>query len=129
MKLTDKVVNRLPVPGQGSKRYPDDDVSNFGVVVSSNGRRSFFLRYRNKRGVDRQYTIGSRPEWQVAAARKEALRLKRDIDQGIDPVAADKELRDAPSVADLCDRYSREHMPKKRSAIDDERMIKNDVLP
>lgn len=129
LKLTDKIVDALPVPAAGNKRYPDAEVQNFGVTITSGGRRSFHLRYRNRRDVDRLYTIGARPEWNVKAARQEAVRLKRDIDQGADPVAAEKELREAPTVKDMCERYRIEHMPKKRSALDDERMLKNDVLP
>jgi integrase len=129
LKLTDKIIDALPLPAKGSKRYPDAKTPNFGVVVTEYGKRSFYLRYRNSRDVDRQYKIGNRPEWTTSAAREEAERIKRAVDLGDDPVADQKELREAPTVADMCQRYDAEHLPNKRSAKDDRLMINKDILP
>src|SRR4051794_19431381 len=114
LKLTDRVVDSLPAPETGNKRYPDPDTPNFGVTVTSSGKRSFYVRYRNRRDVDRLYTIGSRPVWITKAAREEAQRLLRAVDGGADPVADEKELRTAPTVANMCQRYEEEHLPTKR---------------
>src|SRR5262245_15726452 len=85
-RLTDKKVDGLPVPATANRRWPDGETAGFGIVITQYGKRSFYLRYRNKGGSDRQFTIGSRPEWSTSAARKEALRLKHEIDNGVDPV-------------------------------------------
>jgi integrase len=80
---------------------------------------------------ERRYTIGSYPDWTVAAAREEAKRLKREIDGGRDPLAKRVADREAPTVNDLADRYTEEHLPKKRSSsiANDKRVIKNTIRP
>jgi integrase len=49
----------------------------------------------------------------VLRAREEAKRLKREIDGGADPVGAHRETRAAATVADLCDRFISDHLPRK----------------
>jgi integrase len=131
LKLTDKIIKSLPCPATGQKRYYDSEVKGFGCRVTAAGSKSFILNYRTRSGIERRYTIGSCDDWSVKAAREEAQKLKRDIDQGGDPVAALTALRDAPTVSDLCQRYITEHLPKKRvsSQGDDVSMIANDILP
>ncbi len=66
--------------------------------------------------MERRYTIGSFPDWSTTAAREEAKRLKRLVDAGGDPVGEHDELRAAPTVDDLCDRFEQEHLPRKRAS-------------
>lgn len=107
IKLTDKVVDGLPVP---SKTY-DTKLPGFGVRVSSGGTRSYFLNYRAD-GIERRVVIGSRPAWGTTAARAEAKSLKRKIDAGKDPLAEKESKRRAalaerkePTVARLAEWY------------------------
>ena len=109
-QLTDQLIKRLPTPDKGNKRHPDRDVPGFGILVTAAGRRSFFLRYWTKGGVRKLYTIGGFPAWSAKAARAEALRIKRDVDQGGDPLADVQAQRSAPTVNELLDRYEREYL-------------------
>ena len=122
-RLTDKVVQRLALPKRGIKVHYDAPSANpkhvyvagFGLRLSAGGTRSFLLRYRNK--TTRQehvHTIGQFPVWSVDAARGEARGLRYRIDKGADPQGERQQDRDAPSVADLCDRFVREHLPRRR---------------
>jgi integrase len=88
------------------------------------------LNYRS-RGIERRLTIGSHPDWKVAAAREEAKRLKRLIDQGRDPMAERHEERAAPTVKDLAERYLLEHASKKRERgrIEDQSLVNQWVVP
>jgi integrase len=113
-RLTDGIVRGLPAPATGNKIEYDAKVRGLGVRVTTAGARAFILNYRTKSGRERRYTIGSFPDWKVAAAREEAERLKRQIDSGGDPLADVQAERGAPTVADLCDRFEKEHLPKKR---------------
>ena len=56
------------------------------------------------------------PDWGTGAAREEAKRLKRLIDGGADPVGEHQAARGAPTVGDLCDRFVKEHLPRKRAS-------------
>jgi integrase len=115
--LTDSLVSNLTPPDHGNRITYDDRVPGFGIRITAGGHRSFILNYRTKAGRERRYTIGSpgpKPSWTVASARAKARELKRDIDNGGDPVGDIQTDRAAPTVADLIERFVAEHLPKKR---------------
>jgi integrase len=133
-KLSDQLVRRLPTPPaeRGNCIAYDTAVKGFGCRVTAAGARSFILNYRRKAdGLERRFTIGSFPDWSVAAAREEAKRLKREVDGGGDPVGEDREQREAPTVNDLIDRLEEEHLPRKRASTADDykRMLSLHVRP
>ncbi|TIQ46805.1 MAG: DUF4102 domain-containing protein [Mesorhizobium sp.] len=129
--LTDKIVDNLPKPEKGNRITYDEDVKGFGVRVTAGGSRAFVLNYRTRGGRERRYTIGVRPDWKSGPAREEAKRLKRLIDVGEDPMAEIEADRNAKTMADLCDRFEKEHLSKKRdtTARDYRALIKNHILP
>lgn len=129
-KLTDKLVRALAPAHRSNKITYDDTVRGFGIRVTAAGAKSFVLNYRAK-GRERRYTIGSYPDWAVAAAREEARRLKRDINLGHDPMGARHADRAAPMMADLAARYLAEHAIRKveRARQDDRAMLEKLVLP
>lgn len=116
VKLTDPFVKGLETPTRGQTLVWDSAVTGFGVRVTPAGARAFILNYRTKAGRVRRITIGSATVWKVAAARDEAARLRRVVDAGGDPLADLQETRAAPTVAELADRFEREHLPKRRPA-------------
>ena len=130
-RLTDAAIKRLPVPGNGNKITYDDDVAGFGIRVTAAGARSFVFNYRTRSGRERRHTIGSHPDWRTTGAREEARRLRRLVDEGGDPLADIEAGRDAPTVAELCDRFELEHLPRKRpgTAADYRRILRNHVRP
>jgi len=130
-KLTDALVKSLPAPPTGNKVFYDSEVKGFGCRVTAKGARAFILNYRTRAGRERRYTIGSHPDWKTGAARERAKDLKKRIDVGEDPMAAVEADRHAKTVADMCDRYEEEHLPKKRPSSEksDKSMIRRFVLP
>jgi hypothetical protein len=76
-------------------------------------------------------TIGRWPEWSVTAARERAKELRRMIDAGLDPLAAREDLREAPRVKGMIDRYNRENLPKLApvNASDQTSMLRKIVEP
>ncbi|TGT42628.1 site-specific integrase [Mesorhizobium sp. M8A.F.Ca.ET.165.01.1.1] len=130
-KLTDTIVDTLALPATGNKITYDEGVKGFGIRVTAAGARSFILNYRTRSGLERRYTIGSRPDWKTIPAREEAKNLKKQIDVGADPMGVVAASRDAKTVADLCGRFETEHLSKKRdtTARDYRALIKNHILP
>jgi integrase len=129
-RLTDAAVKALVPPATGNRIAYDGELAGFGARVTTAGARSFVLNYRNAAGRERRLTIGSCPPWKVADARKEAERLRRDIDRGIDPLGERKAEKAAPTVNELADRYLAEHAePKKRTWINDRQMLDRWVRP
>jgi integrase len=104
---------------------PKVGVRGFGVRAMPSGQKSFILRYRSADRRTRVYTLGQYPTWSVVAARERAKKLRRAVDDGEDPAGDRRAEREADTVDDLCDRYKREHMPRKRPAsqAEDSRMI------
>ena len=108
----------------------DEEVVGFGVRITSGGTRAFILTYRIE-ARERRLTIGAWPDWPVTAAREEAKRLKREIDQRRDPMAERDEARESPNVRQLIDRYLEEHAAKlaKRNRDDQASMLRKLVEP
>ena len=108
--LTDAVIKRLPLPKTGNRVHYDDQVPGFGCRVTAGGAKAFVLNYRTRGGRERRITLGKVPSWSVGAARTEAKRLRRLIDQGEDPLGDIQAGREAPTVADLIVRFDEEHI-------------------
>jgi integrase len=130
IRITDKLVKDLPSPAKGNTITYDTDVKGFGVRITAAGARAFILNYRAG-GVERRITIGSYPDWSIAAARDRARELKREVDRGNDPMGERHDDRAAPTVHDLWLRYEREHLPHKapRAQADDRAMFRDYILP
>ena len=115
-RLTDAIVKRLPVPTERQQDPLHSDVGGFGARVTAAGARAYVLTYRVRAGRQRRFTIGQATEWQCAAARDEAKRLKQRVDQGGDPLASSRTSA-APAMCTLCaDRFEAEHLPRKRES-------------
>jgi integrase len=135
-KLSERSVKAIGPPKTGAATIWDSEIVGFGVRVFAptnrrpQGARSFFINYRID-GRERRFTIGSFPEWSVEAARNEARELRRRVDRGADPANEKRMRREAPTVADLAERYRIEHLPKKakRSQSNDWYMVKSEILP
>ncbi len=135
IRITDKMVKELTPPAKGNRIVYDDGktgVSGFGIRITAGGARSWVLNYRNADGRERRATLGAYPATPVEAARKAAGKLKSEIRlDARDPVGERAEKIKAPTVGQLCDRYIKEWLPKKRprSASDDKAMIANIIRP
>lgn len=128
VKLTDKSVKALPIK---PTIVFDDQLPGFGVRVAKSGTKTFLLDYRIN-GRQRRYSIGQYNAWSVAAAREQAGKLRRLVDQGEDPLADRKAKRTEPTVSALCDRYLDDyarHNKRPASVEQDERHIKQYIKP
>jgi integrase len=109
--FTDASVKALPLPTKGSKIYFDPALPGFGVRITANDARSFIIDYRVRAsGRQRRYTIGAVGNWTVGMARKKARELRREVDSGGDPLGELQGEREAPTVADLIERFDAEHI-------------------
>lgn len=129
-RLMDRVVKALPLPKSKTHITYDTELKGFGVRITPAGARSFILNYRIK-SRERRYTIGSYPDWSVAAAREEVKRLKRQVDLGYDPMGDRHAERAAPTMAMMAERYLEEYAIHKvpRSQSDERSMLRKIILP
>ena len=136
VKLTKEIVESEPAPDTGATLLFDTEVKGFGVRVFAatnrhpKGARSFFLNYRVG-GTERRYKIGRYPEWSVPKARAEAKDLRQRVDRGEDPAQEKRTNQEAPTVAELAQRYKDEYLPGKapKSQHDDKKHIDKHILP
>jgi integrase len=113
--LDNKHAKESPAPASGSITIWDegrDHVTGFGLRIHAGGKRSFFINYRAD-GRERRLTIGAYPRWSVSAARERAKELRKRIEKGEDPAGEKRARREAPTIADLIERYITEHLPTK----------------
>ncbi len=85
-------------------------------------------------GKARRMTLNTYPETSLADAKVEHAEAKRDLATGIDPGAEAVQTRlaerQAETIAELVNEYLEKWArPRKRSAAEDERLLKKDVLP
>jgi integrase len=130
VKLTDRIVKSATTGGRKSPIFMDGEVIGFGIQVRETGRKNFTLDYTFE-GRRRRLFIGDFPEWSTIAAREQAKRIKRQVDQEIDPLAVRDERRTAPTVKDLIERYLAEHVCRLApdSARDRHNMMMTYVMP
>jgi integrase len=132
--LTDAIVKKLPIPAKDNQIEKDDPVKGvkgFGARVTANGVRSYTLDYTTKAGRQRRLTIGLTAHWKTTDARAEAKRLRQMVDQGGDPLGDIEDARAAPTMADLFDRFEKEHLPRLRphSASEYRYLLANYIQP
>jgi integrase len=129
-RLIDSYVRHLTPPSAGNRVVYDADVRGFGARVTAAGAKSFVLNYRAN-GRERRITIGSFPDWTVAAARDKAKEFKRGIDAGEDPIENRQATRTAPTIGDLAERYLdyAKNRKRPRSLIEDQGMLRRVILP
>ena len=97
-KLSEKVLRDAePAEGRDYQIF-DTGVRGFSITIYPSGNRAFTLDYRVG-GRQRRMTIGRWPEWNTVAARERAKELRRDIDEGIDPLSQKESAREAPRVS------------------------------
>src|SRR5262249_8799210 len=110
----------------------DQSLPGFGARRQNSAAISYVLFYRTVEGRQRLYTIGRHgAPWTPDTARREAKRILGDVAQKRDPAAERRAIRQAETVADLCDRYlkdaetgrllTRRRSPKKLSTLNSDR--------
>jgi hypothetical protein len=130
LKLNEKAVRDLePVKGRDHQVF-DSEISGFAIRVYRSGSKAFTLDYRIN-GRQRRYKLGAWPEWSATAARERVKEVRRQIDEGIDPLAIRADVREAPKFSDMIDRYIEEHLPRlaPRNASDQISMLRKMVQP
>ena len=129
LKLNEKTVREAENLGRDYQIF-DTDVRGFSITIYPSGNRAFTLDYRVG-GRQRRMTIGRWPEWNTVAARERAKELRRDIDEGIDPLSLRESSREAPRVNDMITRYLAEHTPHlaARNAADQHTIMHKLVAP
>ncbi len=98
IKLTDRTVAHIKPPKAGRIELWDSMLPGFGLRVTDNDARTWFVMYRAGMGEDRKQRrlkIGDAKLMDLAEAREGAREAMRQVAKGIDPAAE----RPAPALA------------------------------
>lgn len=88
-------------PGKSKTDYYDDTVKGFVLECRSSGGRTYYLRYQDQGGCQRQHKIGCFEDVSFTAARKEAERLRSQVVLGGDPGAKKALAKSIPLYREL----------------------------
>jgi integrase len=115
MKLTKTNVDKLQDTGKDTS-YWCPEVPGFGVRVQPGGRKTYVVRYRTLDGTARKQKLGRCSDFPPEKAREMARRIFAQVAEGKDPRAEHIKARQAPTMAELEERYTREHaVPFKKA--------------
>jgi integrase len=104
-RLTKRAVDSAKPDDQRDVFLWDSELRGFGLRVKPNGKRSFFIQYRNRNGRSRRFTIGQHGHLTPDEARRKAQKLLATVLDGNDPAAQRAADRAAMTIAELCDEY------------------------
>lgn len=90
-KLTSQFVQLIYCdPHKKKEEYFDTEIIGFTVEVRPSGNRTFYLRYTNASGKQKQYRIGRYGDITFDQARRKARELKAEITLGVGDPAEKK---------------------------------------
>jgi integrase len=133
-KLTQSTVDRAS-PEASRYILTDIAIPGFWLVVEPSGRKTFKLRYRvggGRSGTIREPKIGDATSMKTEKARSIAAEWHAEVAKGGDPSGHRRAQRDAPTMADLFERFLSDHAEKTKkasSAANDRRLIKKKLAP
>jgi integrase len=100
------------------------------LEVRCSGGKTYYQRYTDDRGRERQFKIGPADVLSLAAARRKARATAAEALVGEDPQERRAELRSIPTLAELVrDRYLPHVKSYKRSWCTDETVLRVHILP
>jgi len=118
------------VPGRSKTDFFDVDQRGFMLEVRASGGKTYYQRYTDERGRERQYKIGPADALTLEQARRKARLVLAQALLGDDPQDKRKELRAIPTLTELVrDRYMPHVKSYKRSWCTDETVLRIHILP
>src|SRR5450759_3816 len=131
VRLSPAFVRNASCPADHKKiDYFDFTMVGFMLEVRSSGGKTYYQRYTDERGRERQFKIGSADVLTVRQARRKAKQIKAQAILGFDPQNERQERRSIPTLrAFVEDRYIPFVQTYKRSWRTDETVLRIHVLP
>ena len=117
-------------PGRPKIDFFDADQRGFMLEVRSSGGKTFYQRYTDARGRERQFKLGPAEILTLDQARRKARLILAQALVGADPQQQRRTLRETPTLsAFVRDRYLPHVKSYKRSWCTDETVLRLHILP
>ena len=132
-KFTGKLIDQLPPHPQDSRsseaEYTDTEVVGLKLLVSKSGRKFYYFRYTFD-GKKRAVKLGEHGALPLPEARKKALAIRHQVNEGNDPQAVKVRPQAVMNLSTFALEeylpYARQH---KLSADGDESKLRLHILP
>ncbi|MFB3787021.1 MAG: tyrosine-type recombinase/integrase [bacterium] len=118
MRLTKRIIDKLTYEGKVSPKgtpglciFWDLALDGFGVRVHESGRKAYALTYYAK-GRKRFISIGKCSQITLERARKKALALLQQVNEGEDPAEERRQQRQILTVKEFIDLYEARYARK-----------------
>lgn len=115
--------------GKRKVDYWDTITSGFVLEVRQSGGRTYYLRYFDQAGRQRQIKIGGWADISFDKARTAAKRLRSEVVLGGDPLASKQRKKAIPTYASLAAQHIDNAKTYQRSWWSVEGIIRNHLLP
>jgi len=131
IRLSPGFVRRVICPSEFKKiDYFDTTMRGFMLEVRASGGKTYYQRYSDDRGRERQFKIGAADVLPLRQAKRKALQIKAQAILGSDPQRERQERRSIPTLsAFVAQRYLPFVRTYKRSWQTDEIVLRVHVLP
>ena len=111
----------------------DSEIPGYGLRVTPTGAKSFILQHRlDPKSNPRKWTLGKAgvaDGLSARDARAKALEYLSAVREGLDPEAALRERKAAPTVDDLIERFMRGREERVRTTKNEWSIIENHIRP
>lgn len=130
-KFTKRFVEAITPDPEKTLKYWDSELTGFGLIVLSSGRRTYCIEYRNADRIKKRLKIGVHGHITAEEARELAKKGLGQVAHGEDPAERKKRVNLLPTMEDLALNYIERHGYKKRpsSLKGDQGLLKNVILP
>lgn len=131
VQLTKGFLDKIQCPSSKAKvDYFDLSCRGLMVEIRPTGRKVFYFRYTDFRGVQRQIKLASTDDLSLEQARKKVASIRNQIALGQDPFAVKEEAKQIPTFAQFIEE---QYLPfvksYKKSWPTDISLLKNHLLP
>lgn len=116
-------------PGKKKTDYYDTTITGFVLECRCSGGRTFYLRYEDAAGRQKQHKIGRFEDISFTEARKAAQRLRSEVVLGGDPGAKKAEARAVPLYRELAEMHLADAKLHQRAFATTEMYVRRHILP
>jgi integrase len=131
VRLSPTFIRNASCPAERSKiDYFDIAVSGFMLEVRASGGKTYYQRYTDERGRERQFKVGPADVLTLRQARRRAKQIKAEAILGGDPQREREGRRSIPTLREFIEeRYLPFVKGYKRSWKTDETVLRIHILP
>ena len=116
-------------PGKKKTDYYDTTITGFVLECRSTGGRTYYLRYEDAAGRQRQHRIAGADDITCSVARKAAQKLRSEVVMGGDPGAKKALAKSIPLYRELAEMHLADAKLYQRSYSTTEMYMRRHILP